>query len=431
MRTKYLFITLIISATYISSYAATYYVATDGDNSNPGTISQPWADPVYGSAQLEAGDTMYLRGGTYTVAGGSGSNIRPYADNVTISGYTDEDVYIDGGSFPTGTILVANGYDNITYKNMRIKGMAYLVNTSGSTLENLEIWEGGDGFTGSTDFGELVYINTTTNVTVRNCKLHDNVHSIASGGNNSPAIMEYDSSGLLIENNDIYNIVHSGIYLKDNPENITIRFNHFYNCGYSGVQATGQDQGDTVDVYQNVFRGNGASEAFQYGAIMIYGYLTNFNIYNNTFIGNNVDIKEIVSGGVTSTYVWNNISYNPTQYHVGSKDTEAFLIDYIDYNTYYGGSWEYMRTAKTTLADWQAATSKDANSSVVDPGFVNPTGTLPEDFKRTSYPTDGRGGNYSSVRGAYITGAEVIGAGAQAAIGGRFSGSLSGGGVLR
>lgn len=55
----FLFISLVTSA-------ATYYVSTTGDNGNAGTIGAPWATWVYGMQQLNAGDTLYLRGGTYT-----------------------------------------------------------------------------------------------------------------------------------------------------------------------------------------------------------------------------------------------------------------------------------------------------------------------------------------------------------------------------
>lgn len=45
----------------------TYYVSTEGSDSNPGTLEAPWASPGYGSKQLEAGDTMVILGGRYTL----------------------------------------------------------------------------------------------------------------------------------------------------------------------------------------------------------------------------------------------------------------------------------------------------------------------------------------------------------------------------
>ena len=43
----------------------TCYVSPGGDNSNPGTLEFPWADPGYASRQIESGDTLVILGGTY------------------------------------------------------------------------------------------------------------------------------------------------------------------------------------------------------------------------------------------------------------------------------------------------------------------------------------------------------------------------------
>ncbi len=49
----------------ISAQAGTYYVATNGNNNNPGTSSQPWRSIAYAAGRMGAGDTTYVRGGTY------------------------------------------------------------------------------------------------------------------------------------------------------------------------------------------------------------------------------------------------------------------------------------------------------------------------------------------------------------------------------
>ncbi len=58
----------------MSLSAATYYVATNGSDSNPGTISQPWLTIQKGFSSIAAGDILYIRGGTYlpsgTISGG-------------------------------------------------------------------------------------------------------------------------------------------------------------------------------------------------------------------------------------------------------------------------------------------------------------------------------------------------------------------------
>jgi len=47
--------------------AATFFVAPDGDDSAPGTIDKPFATMQKGHDMASAGDTVYLRGGTYVM----------------------------------------------------------------------------------------------------------------------------------------------------------------------------------------------------------------------------------------------------------------------------------------------------------------------------------------------------------------------------
>ena len=50
----------------IAAHAATYYVATTGSDSNPGTEEKPWRTVAYATLKLTAGDTIYVKNGTYT-----------------------------------------------------------------------------------------------------------------------------------------------------------------------------------------------------------------------------------------------------------------------------------------------------------------------------------------------------------------------------
>ena len=72
-----------------------YYVAPTGNNSNPGTESQPWRTIQKAANTLVAGDTVYIKAGTYrenvvTQNSGSAGNYIMYSanpgDTVTIDG---------------------------------------------------------------------------------------------------------------------------------------------------------------------------------------------------------------------------------------------------------------------------------------------------------------------------------------------------------
>jgi Periplasmic copper-binding protein (NosD) len=61
-----LFVVLIFAA--YPALAATYYVATTGSDSNPGTQSQPFRNIQKAANMVVAGDTVLIRGGTYSQA---------------------------------------------------------------------------------------------------------------------------------------------------------------------------------------------------------------------------------------------------------------------------------------------------------------------------------------------------------------------------
>jgi hypothetical protein len=51
-----------------SSAGNTYYVAVNGDDSNPGTQDNPWKSPAYGAGRLQPGDTLIIKRGTYSIS---------------------------------------------------------------------------------------------------------------------------------------------------------------------------------------------------------------------------------------------------------------------------------------------------------------------------------------------------------------------------
>lgn len=76
--------------------AAGFYVATNGNDGNPGSRARPWRTIAASAAKLSAGDTLYARGGTYferpTVAV-SGTAKRP----IVIRSFPDETATLDSG----------------------------------------------------------------------------------------------------------------------------------------------------------------------------------------------------------------------------------------------------------------------------------------------------------------------------------------------
>jgi hypothetical protein len=115
----FLFTTFVVNAT-------TYYVATNGNNHNPGTITHPWATWQYAFNKLAAGDILYIRGGVYKDCLGSyGSNFfgvrvegvnGTSANHIKISAYSIEKPILDGsGLIYTSGSIVGLGLYNCKY----------------------------------------------------------------------------------------------------------------------------------------------------------------------------------------------------------------------------------------------------------------------------------------------------------------------------
>lgn len=127
-----------------AAQAATYYVATWGNNYNAGTSDRPFQTLRYSISRLRAGDTLIARGGNYYEA--LWINVTGAPDlPITIKAYTGERPVIDG-------------------QNWRAANWGNMVTLQGSYL----IF---DGFEVKNGLGQGISINGQHNVVTR-CNVH-------------------------------------------------------------------------------------------------------------------------------------------------------------------------------------------------------------------------------------------------------------------
>jgi hypothetical protein len=237
------------TSTDTSKLASGFYVATNGNDSNPGTLSEPFATLTRAQQAMRESSvkTTYVRAGTYKPATGKGCESGRGAS-----------VYLsasDNGE--TWSYYPPDGYNTAI-----IDGQSTVGNTGG---------DGGNGagcaFSASTvanitivglQFENYLYaafsVDTGTGI-----KFEDNiVHNITAAEWGAGAVVMNCSPGAQLEHNYIYNVAYSAFQLEttsscpDGISNIVVSENVIENsCTWPAVYQFGNDQngGDCGAVY--------------------------------------------------------------------------------------------------------------------------------------------------------------------------------------
>jgi hypothetical protein len=199
------------SGTPAPAIPAGYFVATSGSDTNPGTISAPFATLQKCQSAMQGGNlkTCYVRGGTYSNF--SYASCPPYSLSTV--------VYLDSAdSGETWSYYPPDGVDSAV-----LNGGA----------------SGYVGFCINSDNGN------TSNITVNGFTIEDFVSNgvaIDSGGSNS-------TSGTTIENNIVHDnsqnssTLNALIAANDEVPNTTIKNNYAYNGTWPGIGADSMAEG--------------------------------------------------------------------------------------------------------------------------------------------------------------------------------------------
>ena len=272
-----LILLLFSSLSVLSANAATYYVATDGSDTNPGTITQPWQHIAWATCggsygcpittnnpnKLKAGDTAYIRGGTYSenkiIFANSGTAIQP----ITIKNYQNETPVIDGG-FSNNlagqsiiSVFVVDGKNYITFDGLEImrgwRANIYLaenVTTSNIIIQNCNLHD----LNAYDNSGHIYFGNSISNITVKNNKMHHiNLAPQATGTSGDGVFIGLGPGSYIIENNEMYNLIQ-GVWAKykQNDNSIPIiRNNLIHDVSLYGVQITANNVIVTNNIIYN------------------------------------------------------------------------------------------------------------------------------------------------------------------------------------
>ncbi|MBN1577273.1 MAG: right-handed parallel beta-helix repeat-containing protein [Chitinispirillaceae bacterium] len=126
--------------------AAIWYVAPKGDDANPGTIEAPFATLQKGHDKASAGDTVYLRGGTYTFNGSGATSLigvsikksgKSATERINFWAYEDEVPILDFSGLKLGSGIGAG--IRVQGQWLHFKGIE-ICNVPAPTGANNGIW---------------------------------------------------------------------------------------------------------------------------------------------------------------------------------------------------------------------------------------------------------------------------------------------------
>jgi len=346
--------------------SATYFVSPAGNNSNPGTLQYPWLTVTKAAQTLVAGDTVFVRQGTYNervqpVNSGTDNNYVVYAS------YPGELAVIDGNgiSIPAWEGLFELYQDNyIVIYGLRIinsdaagilcessDNLVIMNNQTYNTVSSgIGVWDSKNILIDSNEVelacndGEQECISVAMTDSFEICYNH--VHHNGPGSNGGEGIDAKDgASNGLIHHNIVHDLTRLGIYVDawdKHTYNIEVYNNVVYNCSAYGFVVASEAGGllENVKIYNNLAYNN------RYVGISITGHglpvpnhpihniiIINNTVYKNGWIssgwGGGINIEE--SADVENIIIRNNICSKNLSFQIADEVGVSQYLT-VDYN---------------------------------------------------------------------------------------------------
>jgi len=303
--------------------AAEFYVSPTGSDSNTGTLASPFATLQKANNSAAAGDTIWMRGGTYSTTGQitlskSGTSdtnrtkIWAYQKEVPILDFSNYSLANSASDNPaitvTGSWMHLKGLEigpakvgaskSHSYSLLRTKG------TSNNTFELLNIHHG---------FGPGLFIDDTKGGgghLILNCDSHDNYDKDGSQGdgqNGDGFGVHYQSTGpsTIIRGCRAWGDADDGYDLISQEVPVTVENSWATGCGIGGGNGNGFKMGSSKTGIRHTVQNNVSWKNSASGFYANHSTGGN-NWYNNTSYSNGTQFNLLASsfdasGNVTGT----------------------------------------------------------------------------------------------------------------------------------
>jgi parallel beta-helix repeat protein len=260
----------------------TYYVSPGGDDSDPGTIDFPWQTIQHAADTLAAGDTLYIRAGTYpeqVIPQNSGSA----GQAITYAAYPGEAVTLDGA------VVTVPQYQGLFYIGARD-----YIQVSGLRIANSN--EAGilaDGCSHVTIENNSTYNTSSSGIGVWGCSnvvVAGNRVEEACGGGMQECISVGGTDTFAVHDNEVLNCHKEGIDAKDGSSNGQVYRNHVHHTDRVGFYVDAWDKHTyNIALFQNVaydsLDNNGFALASEAGGLLENVRVYNNIAYNNRYLG--------------------------------------------------------------------------------------------------------------------------------------------------
>lgn len=288
IRLKLMIIASILASACLPAmvtYAATYYVATTGNDSNPGTSSSPWRNPQKcAHSPIRAGDTCIVRAGTYTDTNGDGVVVYVYDRSSTPSGTASAPITIKSEK-PLGASIVLPNRAFAT--GFHIWKPYYII-------EGFDISGGNSNDPSAGGIG-IQFRGSATGGIARSNTIHHIGRTSCTNSSNGFAGVMVRSSSVLVDRNRIYSIGRRrngesgcstnhdrgdhGIYVRA-ASNTTVRRNVIYDTNRGWPIHVYGGTTTNLNIHHNTLSGKSPT-GYPAAQILLASTISNANVRNN------------------------------------------------------------------------------------------------------------------------------------------------------